>query len=104
MGEVLEIRPARAVKQYSLITVVLIGFWIGASLPVLYGYWWIAQETAYRNSLPTGPDFGDCGMGSLGATLMYFFVGPILSPVCGALGAGVSALSLWAMSSERQQS
>ena len=84
-------------KSRSRPRAALLGFAIGAVLPVGYGMYAMYHESVYYASLPQGDDFARCGMGSLAAFMMIFFVGPI----CGAIGpaAGFAASAIdWSSS------
>lgn len=60
----------------------VIGFALGAAVPVAFGMYGIHQHNIYVASL--GPNEGACGMGALGALAMIFVIGPF----CGMFGAG----------------
>ncbi|MGB7325689.1 MAG: hypothetical protein WBD31_12515 [Rubripirellula sp.] len=66
----------------------LLGFAIGAAIPVGMGVYSIAQSSAYEATLPPGS--ATCGMPMLGAMFMIFFGGPCGGLVGGLVGAVVS--------------
>lgn len=72
----------------------MIGFALGAAVPVAFGMYGIHQHNIYVASL--GPNEGACGMGALGAMAMIFVIGPF----CGMIGAGsgwiASGINWWA--------
>lgn len=65
---------------------VLIGFMIGASIPVAWGAYMLYRASLYAASLPPGT--AQCGMGSLAAMIvMIVLIGS--APICGLVGGFV---------------
>ena len=62
----------------------MIGFALGAILPVGFGAYGIHQHSIYLASLAPGE--AACGMGALGSLAMIFVIGPF----CGMIGAASS--------------
>ena len=60
----------------------IIGFALGAAVPVAFGTYGMHQHNIYLASL--GQNEAACGTGAIGAMAMIFIVGP----VCGMIGAG----------------
>ena len=69
------------VKPRSKARWALIGFALGAALPVAYGVYGMQQHYAYIVSLAPGE--AACGMGAIGPLAMMFVIGPF----CGMIGA-----------------
>ena len=72
----------------------MIGFVLGAVVPVAYGSYGMYQSHIYFASL--GPNETACGMSALGSFVMLFMIGPF----CGMIGAGsgwiASQINWWA--------
>ena len=72
----------------------MIGFALGAAIPVAFGSYGMYQHELYLASL--GPNETACGTGSLGSFIMIFMIGPF----CGMIGAGAgwiaSDIDWWA--------
>ncbi len=76
----------RGQSEHSQVRRAIIGFVIGAAVPVSLGVNMYVHEIAYRSSLPRAPNSAFCGMGMLAAFVLVFTVGP----VCSAVGAAIS--------------
>ena len=74
-------RPSANQKHNSRKQWALIGFALGAIVPIGYGVYGMQRHYAYVSSL--GPNEAACGMGALGPMAMIFVVGPF----CGIIGA-----------------
>ncbi|TWU48476.1 hypothetical protein [Rubripirellula reticaptiva] len=75
-------------RQRSAWNGVLLGFAIGAAIPVGMGVYSIAQFSAYQATLPSGS--ATCGMPMLGAMMIIFFGGPFGGLIGALVGGAVS--------------
>ena len=72
---------------------ILIGFALGASVPMAFGMYGIQQHYIYISTL--GPNEAACGMGALGALAMIFVVGPFLDTIGAVSGWIASEVDWW---------
>lgn len=68
----------------------LIGFALGAALPVAYGAYGMQQHYAYIASWAPGE--AACGMGALGSLAMIFVTGPFGGMIGAAAGWAAAAI------------
>jgi hypothetical protein len=71
----------------------LIGFAIGAALPISYGMYGMHQFNVYVASLP--PDTGVCGNSVLGSLALIFVIGPFCGMIGAASGWTAAAIDWW---------
>jgi hypothetical protein len=67
----------------------LIGFAVGATLPVGFAVYLLYQESTYQASLPKGEEMAACGTTKLVAIFLMVVGGPL----CGAVGAAFSVVA-----------
>lgn len=79
-------RPSMAVSA-------LIGFAVGAGLPVAYGMYVLIEFHRYVDSLPPGD--GVCGMPALLGYMLIFIGSPALGVLCGATAALCAGTWRW---------
>ena len=61
-------------KPRSRMRWAMIGFALGAAIPVAFGFYSFHQQSIYYASL--APNEGACGMGTLGVLAMILVIGP----------------------------
>ena len=78
--------PTRSARRW-----VLVGFLLGAAIPLGLGTFSIYSDTIYCASLPADKRIM-CGMGSLAATMIMMFGAPTLGGIGAVVGLGLSKL------------
>jgi hypothetical protein len=81
------------VKPRSRMRWALIGFAIGAALPIGYGMYGMHQFNVYAASLPR--DAIVCGNSVLGSLALIFVIGPFCGMIGAASGWTAAAIDWW---------
>ncbi len=78
----------------------MIGFALGAALPVAFGTYGMQQQYAYVASLAPGE--AACGMGAFGSLAMILVIGPFCGMI-GAVSGWAAAVLKWRSDRARQK-
>ncbi|MCA9026337.1 MAG: hypothetical protein KDA86_14110 [Planctomycetaceae bacterium] len=73
-----------------MIRATIIGFVLGATIPIAYGIYIIDRTHSYWESFANDPNTGFCGMPIVGAWVIIFAGGPI-GAMCGAMIGRIGA-------------
>ncbi|MEZ6144445.1 MAG: hypothetical protein R3B91_03220 [Planctomycetaceae bacterium] len=76
-----------------MIRATIIGFVLGATIPIAYGIYIIDRTHSYWESFANDPNTGFCGMPIVGAWVIIFAGGPI-GAMCGAMIGRIGARSI----------